>query len=218
MHLLPSSRTRALVALTLGFVCSAAAYACDNGTFASPLPVYGNDGGSGSFEDAATGLDAEGTGADGGDAGSLTEGGASDAGKDSGDAEPDAGVTQDAAADAADAGTCQGSPAPCSSFLSSNTCLTELGCTDTLALCSGNVPSCSVQNETSCNAIMGCLWDSSSSSCGGVSEACNIFSDGTSCVQQTGCSWTPFVCNGTVLPCSEVAPLPCSIQPGCSLQ
>lgn len=112
---------------------------------------------------------------------------------------------------------CTGSALPCGGRTETE-CFASLGCNENFGTCSGIVESCFSQfSSYGCYSILGCSWDSSTQSCYGSAESCDLMAGEATCGLQPGCSWAPGSCSGTPEACDQVPAALCSESPGCTL-
>lgn len=118
---------------------------------------------------------------------------------------------------------CTGTQPACSTHQSAD-CLSAPGC-EVGSACVGGAVNCSHLTGSCdfCEGVTGCTYCAQGSgSCGGTST-CAAQTSKFSCedvarFNMGTCTWTPDLCVGTPLPCSEITPENCAATPGCSLQ
>ncbi len=117
-------------------------------------------------------------------------------------------------------GGCTGTPdypdcASCGNAFGCSSCLgcqtgTSVSCTGTASLCTNYI------DQASCQAQMGCTWDSVGMTCSGTAFACATFTTTATCDAQSGCFAGTATCTGTLTPCTQLTSGTCSSQFGCT--
>ena len=99
-------------------------------------------------------------------------------------------------------GVCTGTPTACGAFMDNSACA-SVGCKWKVDECQGTpLPCPSPGTSDTCAAIMGCYWSSLSSACSGSPVSCLTRAERTACISQ-GCTWAPAACSGASLSCGD---------------
>jgi hypothetical protein len=117
---------------------------------------------------------------------------------------------------------CTGVPSyQCSQLGGSSLCTQTAGCVAGAGSCTGTPYPCSYWDDSSseCSTIeTGCTYDSGTGICSGTPPACSTNKSTSTCQADYGCTWsTSTSCTGTPTPCTELAANKCTQTTGCTL-
>ena len=99
-------------------------------------------------------------------------------------------------------GICTGMSSTCGTYANNSDCA-SVGCKWKVDECQGTpLPCPSPGTSDTCAAIMGCYWSSLVSACSGSPVTCLTRAERTACLSQ-GCTWAPAACSGASLLCSD---------------